>query len=49
LGARFVVIIGEGELASGRYQVKEMSTGQQEEVAPARIVACLREKLGATS
>jgi histidyl-tRNA synthetase len=46
LRARFAVIIGEGELASGRYQVKDMGTGQQEEVEPARIAQYLQEKLG---
>jgi histidyl-tRNA synthetase len=46
LQARFAVIIGEGELASGRYQVKDMSTGVQEEVPAGQIVAYLKEKLG---
>jgi histidyl-tRNA synthetase len=45
LGARFAVIIGEGELASGRYQVKDMAAAQQEEVEPERISAYLRGKL----
>ena len=45
LGARFTVIIGEGELASGRYQVKDMAAAQQEEVEPERIAAYLRGKL----
>lgn len=45
LRARYVIIVGEGELASGRYQVKDMSTGQQEEIEPARITSYLREKL----
>ncbi len=45
LHARFAVIVGDGELASGRYQVKDMSTGQQEEVEPARIPLYLKEKL----
>ena len=49
LGARFVVIIGEGELTSGRYQVKEMGTGQQEEVEPARMMEYLQGKLGAAT
>lgn len=49
LRARFAVIIGEGELASGRYQVKDMNTGQQEEVEPARIAQYLQEKLGKPS
>ena len=49
LRARFAVIIGEGELASGRCQVKDMNTGQQEEVEPARIAQYLQEKLGKPS
>jgi histidyl-tRNA synthetase len=47
LQARFAIIIGEGELAGGRYQVKDMSTGAQEPVEPARIASYLEEKLGA--
>ena len=45
LQARFAVIIGEGELASGQYQVKNMASGYQEELAPAIIAAYLQEKL----
>jgi histidyl-tRNA synthetase len=45
LGARFAIIVGEGELASGRFQVKDMETGQQEEVEPARVPSYLREQL----
>ncbi len=45
--ARFAVIVGESELASGRYQVKDMDTGQQEEVEPRLIVAHLKAKLDA--
>ncbi len=46
LRARFAIIIGEGELASGRYQVKDMSAGRQEEIDPASIASYLKEKLG---
>ncbi|PYV10970.1 MAG: histidine--tRNA ligase [Acidobacteria bacterium] len=46
LHARYAIIIGEGELASGRYQIKDMGTGRQEEVEPARVPAYLKEKLG---
>ncbi|HEV2178443.1 MAG TPA: histidine--tRNA ligase [Terriglobia bacterium] len=42
LGARYTIIIGEGELASGRYQVKDMATGQQEGVESVNIVAHLK-------
>jgi histidyl-tRNA synthetase len=45
LGARFAVIIGEGELASGRYQVKDMKTGEQQELEPGIIASYLKEKL----
>jgi histidyl-tRNA synthetase len=44
LNARFAVIIGEAELASGRYQVKDMGSGMQEEVEPDRIPAYLRDR-----
>lgn len=45
LQARFAIIIGEGELASGRYQVKDLGSGQQEEVEPPRILNYLKETL----
>jgi len=45
LGARFAVIIGEGELASGRYQVKDMKTGEQQELEPGSIAPFLKERL----
>jgi len=45
LGARFAVIIGEGELASGKYQVKDMASGQQQELGPVGIASYLKEKL----
>ncbi len=40
--ARFAIIIGEGELATGRYQVKDMATGTQEEAEPGAIASYLR-------
>jgi histidyl-tRNA synthetase len=43
LQARFAIIIGEGELASGRYQLKDMRTGQQREMEPENIAAYLKE------
>ena len=48
LGARFAIIIGEGELASGRYQIKDMSSGQQEEIEPAAIIDRLMSKMKQT-
>lgn len=45
LQARFAIIIGEGELASGKYQVKNMATGEQVELEPAAIAEYVRQKL----
>ncbi len=45
LNARFAVIIGESELASGRYQVKDMSTGQQQEIEPSQIAEHLKVRI----
>ncbi|MGO9615767.1 MAG: histidine--tRNA ligase [Bryobacteraceae bacterium] len=44
LGARFTLMVGENEINAGRYALKEMATGRQEEVT--RGVIAL--KLGAT-
>lgn len=41
LGARFVLIIGDTEIADGRYALKNMSTGEQQSVAPDEIAAAL--------
>jgi histidyl-tRNA synthetase len=43
LQARFAIIIGEGELASGRYQVKDMRSGEQKEVEPQNIASQLKQ------
>jgi histidyl-tRNA synthetase len=45
LQARFAVIIGEGEISAGRYQVKDMASGRQEEVEPGNIVRYLKERM----
>ena len=45
MNARFAIIIGENELASGMYQVKDMSNGEQEAMSPAQIPAHLKVKL----
>jgi histidyl-tRNA synthetase len=45
LQARFAIIIGEGELASGRYQVKDMATGEQQALEPASIGRHIKETL----
>jgi histidyl-tRNA synthetase len=45
LQARFAIIIGEGEISTGRYQVKDMAAGQQQEVEPGNIVSYLKARL----
>ncbi len=45
LQARFAVILGEGELATGRYQVKDMETGEQREIESRRIPEYLKDRL----
>ena len=39
LGARFTVIVGDNELAAGRFTLKDMSYGNQESLAPEEIAA----------
>jgi histidyl-tRNA synthetase len=41
LGARFVLIVGEDELAAGRYSLKNMSTSEQESLGIDEIAARL--------
>jgi histidyl-tRNA synthetase len=41
LGARFVLIVGENEMAAGRYALKNMSTGEQESLTRDEIAARL--------
>jgi histidyl-tRNA synthetase len=41
LGARFALIVGENELAAGRYALKNMTTGEQRELTPDEIAATL--------
>jgi histidyl-tRNA synthetase len=45
LGARFAIIIGEGELSSGRYQVKDMRSGEQKALEPETIALHIRNEL----
>jgi histidyl-tRNA synthetase len=42
LQARFAIIIGEGEISTGRYQVKDMTTGRQQEMEPQNIAAYVK-------
>jgi histidyl-tRNA synthetase len=37
LGARYTLIVGDNEIASGRYALKNMSSGEQEQVARTEI------------
>jgi histidyl-tRNA synthetase len=46
LQARFAIIIGEGELASRKFQVKNMASGEQKELEPGAIAPYLRSELG---
>ena len=43
---RYTIIIGEEEIASGNYQVKDMATGEQQSVSAGEIAGFLKEKLG---
>jgi histidyl-tRNA synthetase len=45
LQSRFAIIIGGGELATGKYQVKNMGSGEQQELPPSNIGSYVREKL----
>jgi histidyl-tRNA synthetase len=38
MGARFVLIVGENEMAAGQYALKNMQTGEQETVERARLI-----------
>ena len=43
LGARFALIVGDNELAAGRFALKDMSSGEQESLTPDEIAARLAE------
>src|SRR5215472_2732301 len=43
LGARYTMIVGDDELAAGRFALKDMSTGEQQSLAPDEITARLRQ------
>ena len=42
IGARFALIVGEDELASGTYQLKDMTTGQQVSLPRGEIAAAVK-------
>jgi len=44
-GARFVVIVGQDELDAGKLTLRDMSSGQQEVLAPGELAAQLAKKL----
>ena len=41
-GARFIVIVGENEVNSSEFAVKELATGTQESVAREKLASYLR-------
>jgi len=45
LQAPYTIIIGENEVSSGSYQVKDMQSGEQTSVSAAEIARFLQEKL----
>ena len=44
LGARYTLILGDNEITSGRYALKNMTTGEQEQVAREEIAQRLQAK-----
>jgi histidyl-tRNA synthetase len=45
LGARFTLIVGDNEMAAGRYALKNMTTGEQKELTRDEIAAALAATL----
>jgi histidyl-tRNA synthetase len=43
LGADWVLIVGEEEVKKGRYQLKNMASGEQKEMTQEQILEILRE------
>jgi histidyl-tRNA synthetase len=46
LNAEFVLMLGESELRSGRYQLKKMSSGEQRQVGLEEVFASVSEQYG---
>jgi len=42
MGARFALIVGDDEIASGAYQLKEMATGEQKSLRREQLIAAIR-------
>ena len=40
-GAKYIVIVGENEVASSQFAVKELATGKQEQIPRTELVAYL--------
>jgi histidyl-tRNA synthetase len=38
MGARFALIVGENEIAAGRYTLKNMQSGEQQTVAREELI-----------
>jgi histidyl-tRNA synthetase len=49
LGARFTMIVGEDELAAGKFALKDMASGAQESLTPDEIAARLLNAAAAAS
>jgi histidyl-tRNA synthetase len=41
LGARFALLVGENEMQAGKYQLKNMASGEQKAVAREEIAAAV--------
>lgn len=44
IGARFVLILGEDEMKAGRFSLKRMSDGFQQQMTEAEIVTFLKSE-----
>ena len=42
LGARYALILGDNEIASGRYALKNMASGEQQQIAREEIARRLQ-------
>jgi histidyl-tRNA synthetase len=43
LGARYTLIIGDNEIAAGKYALKNMQSGEQESVSASEIAKRVRQ------
>jgi histidyl-tRNA synthetase len=44
MGARFARIVGDDELASGTYMLKDMASGEQRKVGRAELVGAIEPR-----